>query len=174
MASDKQGTVHPLRGEVDDEHAKAQAALDAERAAETEDFGDEEEQEQFPLGLLEPAGAKMPTRNLIPAGVPVSLVASIGKAQVPLRGGVLPRGKITKVLVQCRPGHLKESVLHGDDEHPGKVTEGKWEQGARAIYVELISPSVIYGLFEELLASEPAAAGALLDQMTAAMSAGVA
>lgn len=100
-----------------------------DRAAEGE-----EEQIEFPTGVIDAGASKKSLKNLIKAGLPVEMTVSMMRAEVPLRGGIPdPEGQhrflVTTELAKVEP------VVQRED---GKVVSWKLRAHLRPVYVEVV------------------------------------
>lgn len=121
--------------------------------------------ELFPTGTLDGDG---PTpQTLVKKGMPVELTVSLMKAEVPNRGGLIDPDQVGRALVTYLPAKVDEVPVRGDDD---KVKSWKIRQNLRVTYVEAASDTagLIVKLFDELQATSPSEAGALLDRLQAA------
>lgn len=143
--------------------------LAAERAAvaeprSIEDLADDEQDqpELFPMGSLE--GDDLTPARMIKKGLPVEVTASIGKAEVPLRGGMIDPNKRGRVLVSYR-FHKNEDIAQIEDN---EIVGWKIRQNLKATYVAQANSEedLISIEFANLLALDQAAAGRLLDTLT--------
>lgn len=130
----------------------------------------EDELEMFPTGTLDGDGPSPQT--LIKKGLPVELTVSLSKAEVPNRGGLLDPDQVGRALVTYLPAKVDEVPVRGEDD---KVKSWKIRQNLRVTYVEAASDTgpLIRKLFEELLASSPSEAGALLDELQSSAVSGL-
>jgi hypothetical protein len=123
---------------------------------------EEAQGEMFPAGVLEGEGKTL--RTLIKPGLPVELTCSIGKSEVPLRGGLPDPDKAVRVLVTAI--FQKAEPIAQRDPDAVKVTGWKLRAHMRAVYVETVSPSdegLIEQRFRAMLEVDPSAAAKLLD-----------
>jgi hypothetical protein len=120
--------------------------------------------EMFPAGVLDGDGRTLKT--LIRPGLPVELTCSIGKAEVPLRGGLPDPDKPVRALVTA-VFHKAEPIAIRDPDAP-KVTGWKLRAHMRADFVETV-PGTDQGLIEQrfraLLEVDANAAAGLLDSL---------
>lgn len=131
-----------------------------------EDLTDEDsvQAELFPLGSLEGEDTITPQR-MIKKGLPVEVTASIGKAEVPLKSGMLDPNKRGRVLVSYR-FHKNEDIALVEE---GTIKGWKIRQNLKATFVEDAADEtkLIKNEFASLMALDSAAAGRLLDDLRA-------
>lgn len=141
------------------------AASVEERAANGEHL--EDQPPLFETGVLD--GGGVTPQTLIRKGLPVELTCSLSRAEVPLRGSLPNPSRFGRALVTYLPAPAHETPIREDRNDPAKVTSWKVRQDLRVTFVqdandvaELVSTE-----FETLLATEPEAAGALLERLSA-------
>lgn len=124
------------------------------------------EEELFPKGSL--PGDDITPQSIVKRGLPTTLMVSLMKAEVPFRGkGLADPNRFTRVLVQCLPAKVNELPLREDKADPAKVTGWKVTQELRVVHVATADEpaALMRSEFEVLLAEEPKAAGALLEEL---------
>jgi hypothetical protein len=141
------------------------AASIEERTANGETI--EPDDELFPLGSLE--GDSVTPQTYVRKGLPITVTASLMSAEVPNRGGLLKPDRYGRLLITYLPGKKDDVPLREDRTDAAKVTGYKLRQHLRVTYVQDANDpaALIAQEFEGLLATEPEAAGALLERLTA-------
>lgn len=123
-----------------------------------------EQGEMFPDGFVE--GGTKSLRTLIKPGLTNELTCSIGKAEVPMRGGLPDPDRPVRVLVTA-VFHKAEEIAARDPDTP-KVASWKTRVSLRSEYVETV-PDTDEGLitqrFTAMLEADPNAAAGLLDEL---------
>lgn len=133
------------------------------REMSEEDAGDEE---LFPLGSLD--GDEATLGQLIKKNHTVEITASMGTAEVPMRGGLLDPNENHMLLVKIEPGKIDTVPQRDGDPVNGKTITGwKLRQNLRPTYVERLRPDVaaMEASFAALLLADETAAASLLDRM---------
>lgn len=129
-----------------------------------EDLTDDgaDQPELFPFGSLEGEDTVTPQR-MIKKGLPVEVTASIGKAEVPLKSGMLDPNRRGRVLVSYR-FHKNEDIAQVED---GDIKSWKIRQNLKATFVEDAGDeaTLIKREFANLMELDSAAAGRLLDDL---------
>ena len=110
----------------------------SERAADGE--GAEPEQETFPAGLFEPKDTKT-LKTLVASGLPVATTVSMGKAEVPLRGGLPDPNRLHRALVTAR-FHKAEPIAEYDSDEETKVVAWKVRVTLKPRFVEVVDSVV--------------------------------
>lgn len=131
-----------------------------------DDGGQEPDEELFPSGALE--GDAITPQNIVKKGLPIQLVVSLSKAEVPIRGkGLIDPNKYGRALVTYLPGKLHPLPIRQDEHDGAKVTSWKFTQDLRAMYVEDANDSaaLIRTEFEALVAKDAPAAQVLLAEL---------
>lgn len=116
------------------------------------------EEEMFPAGSL--PGDDITPQSIVKKGLPTTLVVSLSKAEVPIRGkGLVNPNKYGQVLVTYLPAKLHELPIRQDEHDGAKVTGWKLTQDLRALYVEDANDkaAVVRMLFEQVCADNAAA-----------------
>lgn len=127
------------------------------------------EEELFPMGTLEGEGPTAQT--IIKKGAATEVTVSLSKAEVPNPGGGLfDPNQYGRALVTFLPGPHHPLPVRNDKADPAKVTGWKIRQDLRVVHVAGAdnAAGLIETEFEALLSDDAAAAGALLDRLTAA------
>lgn len=106
----------------------------ADRAAAGEGAEEEPEQEQFPLGLFEPAD-RVTLGKLVKSGLPVKMTVSMQAAEVPLRGGLPSPDRLHWFLVSTR-FHAAQPIAEYDPDDETKVVAWKVRVILKPRYVE--------------------------------------
>lgn len=95
---------------------------------------DETEAEMFPAGSLD--GESITPQQLIKRGTPTEVTVSIGKAEVPLKSGMIDPNKMGRALVSYS-FPKNEDVPHFEGEGSArKITRWKIRTHLTAVYVE--------------------------------------
>ena len=124
------------------------------------------EEELFPAGSL--PGDDLNRQTVFKKNLPTTLVVSISKAAVPIRGaGLVNPGRFGRALITYLPSQLHELPLREDKDDPAKVTGLKLTQDLRAVFVTDANDAagLIRSEFEVLAAEDTAAAVALLAEL---------
>jgi hypothetical protein len=144
----------------DDERARGTSVAD--RAAD----GESDQLEAFPVGVIE-GDAKVTHKTLIRPGEAVEYTVSLGRAEVPMRGGLVDPRKAGRCLVSYEAADGGLPVPQRED---GKVKAWKIRQSLRPVYVEpwpLEDAEAIGLLFGTLMEASPQAAMKLVDGLQA-------
>lgn len=97
--------------------------------------GMDDEPELFPLGTLD-GDPKKTLKNLLKAGLPVEVTASLSSAEVPVNAGLIDPEDSGRVLVSYEVQKAAEVIVkRGKD---GKIVGYKIRQTLRPTYVEAI------------------------------------
>lgn len=154
---ERRGAPEPVPTHRREEHYMTDDQIDETEA------GPPPEEEMFPTGSL--PGDEISPQSLIKKGLPIELVVSLSKAEVPIRGnGLVNPNAYGQVLVTYLPGKLHELPIRQDEHDGAKVTGWKLTQDLRAMYVEDANDraGLITAQFEALCATDGAGATALL------------
>lgn len=131
----------------------------------TPDEGQEPEPEMFPAGSLD--GETIQPHQIIKKGTPTEVTVSIGKAEVPLKSGMIDPNKMGRCLVSY--SFLKnEDVPHYEGEGAArKITRWKIRTHLTATYVAPANDeaTLIRSEFAALMQLDPAAAVALAGEL---------
>ena len=123
------------------------------------------EEEMFPSGSLD--GEHIQPQQVIKKGTPTEVTVSIGKAEVPLKSGMIDPNKMGRCLVSY--AFLKnEDVPHFEGEGSARrITRWKIRTHLTATYVEPANDEaeLIRSEFEALVALDGKAATALLAEL---------
>lgn len=133
---------------------------------EPDETGEPTEEELFPAGSL--PGDDITPQSIVKKGLPTTLVVSLSRAEVPIRGkGLVNPNKYGQAIVTYLPGKLHELPIRQDEHDGAKVTGWKLTQDLRALYVEDANDkgALIRTQFEALTALDAAAATALLAEL---------
>jgi hypothetical protein len=120
--------------------------------------------EMFPDGALDGDGKSL--RTLVKPGLVNETTCSIGKAEVPLRGGLPDPDKQVRALVTA-VFHKTEVIATRDPDAP-KVTGWKTRVSLRSEFVETVPATdedLITQRFKAMLEVDPNAAARLLDDL---------
>lgn len=117
------------------------------------------EEELFPKGSL--PGDDITPQTYVKRGLPVTLMVSLMKAEVPFRGkGLADPNRHGRAIVSYLPAKLNELPLREDSADPAKVTGWKLTQELRIVHVASADDpaDLVRTEFEVLLAEDAKAA----------------
>lgn len=132
------------------------------------DDGEPTEAELFPVGSVE--GDSVTPQTLVKRGLPVEVTVALMMAEVPTKTGLLDPNKSGRVLVSYVPANVvdvpvRDNAATSADRY--SVKSWKLRQFLRPTFVADANDEAIVArnAFAALLATKPAAAGALLTEL---------
>lgn len=135
------------------------------RSIEERNEGGEEQVELFPDGIVDGHGVTL--KSLVKPGQKVEAKCALNRGEVPMRGGLPDPAKRVRIAVTAEVAGYHPKPVRED----GKIVSWNVVAELRPIHTETlgVGPSgEILIAFRELLAAEPSAAAALLEQMNTA------
>lgn len=132
---------------------------------QTPDEGEETGEELFPAGSLD--GEEITPQQFIKKGAKTQVVASIGKADVPLKAWMIPPDKMGRALVSYAFLKNEEIPTFEGEGAARKIKHWKIRQHLTATYVEPANDEaeLIRSEFGALITLDAPAARALLSEL---------